>query len=435
MSSSGPTPPPSSRAASRVRRILSPFQTFFANEASSGLLLIFAALIAFVWANTPWGDSYFALKSLPIAIEIGPWRLEHALYWWINDALMAVFFLLVGLEIKRELLVGELSNPRTARLAVIAAVGGMLVPAALYAVFNYGTPNISGWGVPMATDIAFAIGVLALLGNRVPLSLKVLLTALAIVDDLGAVLVIAAFYTASLNMGALLLGGVVLLAAFALNALRVRHLGLYALLGVALWLCFLASGVHPTIAGVLLAFAVPIAREVTPPHDALVEAAQNGTSEEVTARLAHLERNLEELQSPLHRLEHGLHPWTAFLILPLFALFNAGVSVAGSAVNNITLGVAVGLLVGKPLGVLLTSWLAVRSGLASLPEGSSWLGMLGIGLLAGIGFTMALFVAGLAFPSDAQLSAAKLGVLSASVVAALLAVVVLRRASPAASAT
>jgi len=394
------------------------------------MLLILAALLAFIWANTPWSAGYFALKSVPLGIDVGPWRLEHALYWWVNDALMAVFFLLVGLEIKRELLVGELSNPQTARLAVFAALGGMLAPALVYLMFNFGTPAASGWGVSMATDIAFAIGVLALLGDRVPLGLKVLLTALAIVDDLGAVLVIAAFYTASLNLTALLLGALVLAAAFGLNALRVRNLGAYGVLGVLLWLCILASGIHPTVAGVLLAFAIPVARDVRPPLVELSEAGLDGTSEEVTSRLGMLEQHLEELQSPLHRMEHGLHPWTAFLILPLFAFFNAGVSVAGSTVNSITLGVAAGLVIGKPVGVLLASWLTVRLRLASLPEGATWPGMLGVGLLAGIGFTMALFIADLAFTTSEQLDAAKLGILSASVVAALLAVVVLSRARP-----
>lgn len=410
----------------RVRKLLSPFEQFFSSQASGGIVLIATALVAFIWANTPWRESYFNLRELPLTLTVGSYSLSHGLYWWVNDLLMALFFLLVGLEIKRELLTGELSSPRKASLALFAALGGMLLPAGLYLLVNAGGPGAAGWGIPMATDIAFALGVLALLGNRVPLGLKVLLSALAIVDDLGAVLVIAAFYTGSLNLMTLALTGGVWALALALNALGVRHLGIYAALGAALWLLTLASGLHPTIAGVLLALTIPLGRTGgTVPE--LKAAITGGTSEERAAYLSALEDQLHDAQSPLHRLEHGLHPWAAYLILPLFAFFNAGVGVSGGSLDRVTLGIVLGLLLGKPLGVTAFAWLAVRLRLASLPEGATWPGVLGLGLLAGIGFTMALFITGLAFETPAQLSAAKLGVLAASVVAALLAAWLLTR--------
>jgi NhaA family Na+:H+ antiporter len=347
-----------------------------------------------------------------------------------------VFFFVVGLEIKRELLAGELSTPRQASLPILAALGGVAVPALLYAALNARGAGAHGWGIPMATDIAFAIGVMALLGDRVPLGLKVFLTALAIVDDIAAVLVIAVFYTSSLAWGALGLAALCLLLALIANRLGVRHAFPYALIGVVLWVAVLKSGVHATIAGVLLAFTIPSRTEIIQ-QDFLLHgraaldhfeiASQTepvrmmSDIEQLTA-VGALEDACRKVQPPLHRLEHALHPWVTFLIMPLFALANAGVSLSGDLrkliAEPITLGVVLGLVLGKPLGVTMASWLAVRMGLATLPENVSWKHIHGAGWLAGIGLTMSLFMTSQAFNGDAQLIAAKLGILIASLCAA-----------------
>lgn len=396
----------------------SPFTRFVHSGSFAGLLLVCTAIIAFLWANSPWRESYFAAQHTYLALSLGDARLSLSLAHWINDGLMAVFFLLVGLEIKRELLIGELASRRRASLAVAAALGGMLVPAGLYAVLNAGHPGVSGWGIPMATDIAFALGILALLGSRIPLGLKVFLTALAIVDDLGAVLVIALFYTAGLNLTflglAALTWGLALLAGWR----GARSLKIYGVLGVLLWFFVLKSGLHATIAGVLLAFAVPIRRPQ--PLGDLTALARSGRGEQLGAQLRDLEDLLERGQSPLHRLEHALHPFVTFLVLPVFALANAGVTVAGSSFGPVSMGVLVGLLIGKPLGVVGGAWLAVKLRLATLPRHVTWGHLIGAGFLAGIGFTMSLFVSNLAFEEGALLTQAKLGILMASVLAALL---------------
>jgi NhaA family Na+:H+ antiporter len=354
-------------------------------------------------------------------VGLGGWSLEKPLLLWINDGLMALFFFLVGLEIKREVSVGELTNPRDAALAVVAALGGVVVPATIYAAINWGGEGIGGWGVPMATDIAFALGVMALLGSRVPLSLKVFLTALAIVDDLVAVLVIALFYTDGVDLLSLTLSLGVLALAFAYGRRGGRSIRVLAALGVISWFFMLQSGVHATVAGVLFALVIPMRRKVAPEdlRDELRAGLERGKFEEVEAKVANLERVLEDAQSPLHRLEHSLHPWVAFLVMPVFALFNAGVSLAGGGLANpVALGVLLGLLAGKPVGVLGFSWLATRLGWASLPQGIGWGAMAGVGLLAGIGFTMSLFIGTLAFKGSELLDQAKLGILAASVVAA-----------------
>ncbi|HET7479672.1 MAG TPA: Na+/H+ antiporter NhaA [Rubrobacteraceae bacterium] len=413
-----------------IKRLLSPFEQFVHSESAGGISLIFAALVAFVWANSPWAPGYFALREITFGVGFGEWRLEKPLLLWVNDGLMAFFFYLVGLEIKREVLVGELSAPRDAVLAVAAAVGGMILPATIYAAVNLGGEAIGGWGIPMATDIAFALGMMALLGDRVPLSLKVFLTALAIVDDLGAVLVIALFYTDEINTVNLLVTAVALALAFAYGRFGGRNLKVLAFFGVVVWFFVLQSGVHATVAGVLLALATPMKRKILPENlrDELRAGLERGEFEEVEVKVASLERVLGDAQSPLHRLEHLMHPWVAFLILPVFALFNAGVDLGGGAAltEPVTVGVVLGLIVGKPLGVLGFSWLATRLGIATLPRGVGWSGMAGAGLLAGIGFTMSLFVGGLAFEENENLlDGAKLGILSASVVAAILGLLVL----------
>jgi Na+:H+ antiporter, NhaA family len=388
---------------------ITPFIRFARSEAFAGVMLLFFALIAFAWANSPWSGSYFAMKEIPFGVRLGDvWSLQKPLELWVNDALMAVFFLMVGLEIKREVRVGELTNPRQASLAIFAALGGMIVPAIMFTAFNAGTDGARGWGVPMATDIAFALGVLALLGSRVPVALKVFLTALAIVDDLGAVMVIAIFYTANLNLLALTAAGACWALALIAGVRGIRNLTLYGLLGVLLWYFVLKSGLHATIAGVLLALAVPIAARVN-------------QTDETVGRDAEHEIDFEQT-SPLHRLEHALQPWVTYLILPIFALFNAGVALSGSSgsgLNAVALGVLVGLLVGKPVGVALFCFLAVRFGVAALPAGVNWFMIIGVGTLAGIGFTMALFITNLAFAGSGLLDQAKIGVLGASVIAAV----------------
>ncbi len=396
--------------------------------------MIFASILAFAWANSPWAPGYFALREITFGASFGDWSLEKPLLLWVNDGLMAFFFFLVGLEIKREVLVGELSEPRDAALAVTAALGGMVVPASIYAAINWGGEGISGWGVPMATDIAFALGMMALLGDRVPTSLKVFLTALAIVDDLGAVLVIALFYTGEIEVLNLLVTVGALALAFLYGRLGGRNLKVLAFFGIVVWFFVLQSGVHATVAGILLALATPIKRKIAPQdlRQELRAGLERGRFEEVEVKVANLERVLGDAQSPLHRLERLMHPWVAFLVLPIFALFNAGVALGGGTgvTGPVTVGVFLGLLLGKPLGVLGFSWLAIKTGMASLPQGVGWRAMTGAGLLAGIGFTMSLFVGGLAFDGGEMLESAKLGILSASVVAAVLGLVLLARASP-----
>ncbi|MDQ3658626.1 MAG: Na+/H+ antiporter NhaA [Actinomycetota bacterium] len=417
-----------------IKRLLSPFEQFVRSESTGGVTLIFASILAFAWANSPWAPGYFALREITFGVGLGDWSLEKPLLLWVNDGLMAFFFFLVGLEIKREVLVGELSEPRDAALAVTAALGGMVVPASIYAAINWGGEGISGWGVPMATDIAFALGMMALLGDRVPTSLKVFLTALAIVDDLGAVLVIALFYTGEIEVLNLLITAGALALAFLYGRLGGRNLKVLAFFGIVVWFFVLQSGVHATVAGILLALATPIRRKIAPQdlRQELRAGLERGRFEEVEVKVANLERVLGDAQSPLHRLERLMHPWVAFLVLPIFALFNAGVALGGvtGVTGPVTVGVFLGLLLGKPLGVLAFSWLAIKTGMASLPEGVGWWAMTGAGLLAGIGFTMSLFVGGLAFDGGEMLESAKLGILSASVVAAVLGLVLLARASP-----
>ncbi len=403
---------------------------FLESEAKGGVLLFLAALLAFALSNSPFASAYFALREVPLSLQIGSWRLEKDLLHFVNDFLMAIFFLLVGLELKRELLSGELKEPRRAALAIAAALGGMITPALIYVALNAGGPGAAGWGVPMATDIAFALGVLALLGRRVPLGLKVFLTALAIVDDLGAVLVIALFYTAKLNLTALAAALAVYAVLLGIGRLGVKNLLPYLVLGLVLWYFVLQSGVHATVAGVLLALAIPLGRGMPlPAFQNRIRAAASSDPEALEAELESLESAAAEAQSPLHRLEHRLHPWVAYAILPIFAFMNAGVALSGMAFGPVALGAFLGLVIGKPLGILAFSYLAVRAGLAQLPSGVGWSAILGVGMVAGIGFTMALFIAGLAF-DPTLLDEAKVGVLLASVAAALLGTGLLLRLRP-----
>ncbi len=395
------------------RRYARLLEQFLESEAKGGLVLFLAALLAFILANSAGASGYFGLREIPVGLRFGGFSLEKPLLLWINDLLMALFFLLVGLELKRELVFGELKDPKRAGLALAGALGGMAVPALLYLMLNPRMPEARGWGVPMATDIAFALGVLALV-PRAPLGLKLFLTALAIVDDLGAVLVIAIFYTGGLEPLHLGLAALTLGLGLLLNRMGVWYLWPYMLLGLPLWYFVLQSGLHATLAGVLLALAIPLRR---------ARPFQGATSaqdpEDLEGELEGLEEEVEEAQSPLHRLEHTLHPWVAFGVLPVFAFFNAGVALGGVGFGPVAWGASLGLLLGKPLGISLFSWLALRLGLGALPEGVNVKSMVGVGLLAGIGFTMALFIAGLAFEGD-LLDQAKVGVMAASLLAGLL---------------
>jgi Na+:H+ antiporter, NhaA family len=429
-----------------VERIVRPFQDFAHRASSGGIVLIAAAVVALVWANSPWGESYYALWHTKLTVGVGDLSLSKDLTHWVNDGLMALFFLVVGLEIKREVFVGELSSFRGAALPVVAAVGGAVVPALIYLAMNAGGEGAAGWGIPMATDIAFALGVLALLGERAPVGLKVFLTALAIADDILAVLVIALFYTSEISWGALGVGGLFFAALVLANLIGVGRTLVYALLGIGLWLCFLLSGVHATVAGVLLAFAVPASSFIDPGAflergryvlDRFEEAGGKGedvlANEERQAALRALNRATYKLEPPLHELEHRLHPWVAFAIVPIFALANAGVSLGGgladAVANPVSLGIVAGLVLGKQLGVTLFAWLAVKSGLSELPDGVGWRHVYGAGWLAGIGFTMSLFITDLAFSGGPLVDAAKIGILAASLVAGAVGWAILRGAS------
>ena len=414
------------------RILLRPFQTFFGLESASGILLLAAAVLALVWANSPWATAYFRLWETHFVAGGGGLVIDKSLHHWINDGLMAVFFFVVGLEIKRELLVGELASPKKAALSVAAAIGGMVAPALLYVALNAGGVGAAGWGIPMATDIAFALGVLALLGSRVPLALKVFVTAIAIVDDLGAVLVIAFFYTAELSWTALGVAAVVMGLLVLLNRLGARSTTPYVLLGLVLWVAFLKSGVHATVAGVLLALTIPARRRIDAPEflrraqlfvAEFAEDVKPGRTEPTADQrdaVHSLEVAAEAVETPLTRLEHALHPWVAFFIMPVFALANAGVTLGGDLgavlTSPVALGIILGLFVGKQVGILVFSWLAIRLGLAALPAGVGWRQVWGVGLLCGIGFTMSLFIASLAFPDPALLDVSKIGILAASLV-------------------
>jgi len=423
-----------------IDRLLAPFREFSEQQAAGGLLLMAAAAVALVWANSPFADSYEALWETTISIGIGDIGLSKSLHHWINDGLMAIFFLLIGLEIKREVLVGELASPRRAILPIGAALGGALLPPIIFLLFAGGDPEASrGWAVPMATDIAFALGVLAILGSRVPIELKIILTALAIVDDLLAVLVIAVFYSSDLSVPAIAAGGGTLALLIAANRLGIRRPLVYAVLGFVLWVAVLQSGLHATIAGILLAVTVP-ARTRIDPTDFLTRAratlddfagrGHEDPDEAHHAALWELEDLTEHAQAPMLRMEHALHPWVAFLIVPLFALANAGVAIGGDIgallSEDVVLGVLVGLVLGKQIGVTLGAWVVVRLGLASLPEGVGWGHIYGIAWLAGIGFTMSLFIADLAFGESALLPMAKVGILAASVIAGTVGYLIIR---------
>ena len=419
------------------------FQSFFHSEASGSVLLLLFTGVALAWANSPWAASYERMRYAPIGVSLAGWDFSMSAAHWVNDGLMAIFFFVVGLEIKREVSVGALSTFRSALLPVAAALGGLAAPALIYAALNAGGPGAAGWGVPMATDIAFALGVLALLGPRVPLGLKVFLTALAIADDLGAVLVIAAFYTDRINPVALAVAAGSLGLLYLATRLSVRRYGAYFLLAFAVWAAMLASGVHATVAGILIALTVPVRSGIEPGaflatlHRRLEELERGPLTRESTVHHPEQMAAVEEIGiATLDFLPNGfaieryIHPFTAFLVLPVFALFNAGALLDGrvqeALLQPVSLGVVLGLFLGKQVGITLTSVVAVKAGWAELPPGVTLAQLYGASILGGIGFTMSIFVAGLAFPEGPLLAAAKLGILAASAVSGVVGFVVLK---------
>ncbi len=432
--------------SNRISRALA---EFLRAEASGGLIMLGATAVALIVANTELAHTYRIFLHQRAGIWIGTWSLELSLQHWVNDGLMAVFFFLVGLEIKRELLFGELASPRRAALPVLAALGGAVVPAAVYLLLNSGGPYARGWGIPMATDIAFAVTILVLLGSRAPLWLKSFVTALAIADDIMAVLVIAVFYSSSLDLAALAYAGVVVAGLAVVNAFNIQRPAVYVVLTVLLWYFVLQSGIHATIAGIVAAAFVPASR-----REPL--AAASASSDEIRHGLEVLERTPEKREewelvdereaelehiamaavrtsAPLYRLEHAILPWSAFVVLPIFALFNAGVTIPlealGEALRNpLPLGIMLGLFLGKQLGITGFTWLVVRLGAGRLPEGATWRQLWGGAALAGIGFTMSIFIASLAFGDSAELELAKLAILLGSFISAVFGVLLLRTA-------
>jgi len=441
-------PPPSlipDPAPPFASRLMAPLVRFTRMGAASGIVLLLCAAIALIWANSPGAEAYQHLVHLPVGVGAGEASLIRSAEWWINDALMAVFFFVVGLEIKREVLIGELRSPKAAALPVVAAIGGMLVPGLVYAAFNWGQPTARGWGIPTATDIAFALGVLALLGNRVPTGLRVFLASLAIADDIGALLVIAVFYTERLDLTYLAWAGIAFAGMIALNLTGVRRSWLYLIPGLALWWFVYKSGVHPTIAGVLGAFTIPATSRVDrAAFNAFVRSTLSTleshpetplrTSQQQQAAVQGIEDACNKVQTPMQSLEHALIPWVSFLIVPLFALANAGVTLSGSLTAALsareTLGIIVGLCIGKPLGITLLSLLAIKTGLCTMPTGVTLKMLHASSWIAGIGFTMSLFIANLAFGTlPENLNDAKLGILTGSAIAGIIGLALLAHAT------
>lgn len=422
---------------------MAPVSRFIHLEYTSGIVLLISVVIAIAWANSPFHDFYEHLWHINFSVGFDKFLLSHPLHIWINDGLMAIFFFVIGLELKREFMEGELSSLQKASLPMTAALGGMLVPAVIYFVINKGTPAAHGWGIPMATDIAFALALLSMASKHIPVSVKIFLSALAVADDLGAVLVIAFFYTEQINFMPLAIGAGFLILLMLGNRMGIRSALFYLLLGIGAWIGFLLSGVHATIAGVLVAFTIPAVTRIDeqiyssnlrklsydfeadiPQRGSLITPLQNKTIQKVkTLSMA--------AETPLQTIEHALHPWVAFGIMPLFALANAGIVITSdffsSIINPVSIGVAAGLIVGKFTGILLFCWIMVRYKISSLPEGANWKHIAGVALLAGIGFTMSLFISGLAFGDPVLINQAKYGILIASIIAGILGTIVLKR--------
>ena len=427
-----------------VQELVRPFRTFFGNEASSSILLIGATLLAVAWTNSPFGYTYHRFWETSLSFSVGDASITRTLRQWIDEGLMAVFFFAMGLEIKREILVGELSSLKKALLPVGAALGGMFLPAVIYSLINKGLPTSTGWGIPMATDIAFALGALFILGKRIPLGLRVFLAALAIADDLGSVIVIALFYSSGISLHYLFISFLFLLLIAVANLLWIRVPLIYAILGVGLWVTVLGSGLHATIAGVVVALFIPAKGRYdtdtflqnVSKHMSAFSCPPEGCGPSILKDERHLssvhsiELACHHVETPLQRLEHALHPWVAFLVVPLFALANMGLTIIAPDLSQtlrspLTFGIAAGLLFGKPIGISAFSYLFVRAGFASLPRGVSWPQIFGVSVLGGIGFTMSLFISGLSFKDPLLLDHAKLGILTGSTVSGMIGLAVL----------
>ena len=419
-------------------RVLTPLEEFIHRQTTSGVLLMLCAVVALYLANSHWHETYLHILELPLTIGVPGFQLSKSLHHWINDGLMAIFFFVVGLELKREILVGELADIKQAMLPIIAAIGGMIVPVAIYISINPQGHTFDGWGIPMATDIAFALGTLALLGNRVPKTLLTFLVALAIVDDLGAVVVIALFYTETLDLTALSIAAAMVLLLVSLNLGGIRHPLPYILLGVVLWIAMLKSGVHATLAGILLAFTIPMRPKYDPGRflarvnrlvDEIKETYQRETNivknDALRSRVRALEEGALLVQAPAQIMERSMHLPSAYLVIPIFALANAGIPIDWSAFGDtvthpVSVGIAAGLVIGKLVGIAGFSWLAVKTGITSLPPGLNFNHMIGVGLMGGIGFTMSIFIAELGFAQQPEdLLMAKTGILLASLVAGI----------------
>ncbi len=418
-------------------KIATPFEHFIHAQTTTGLILMFMTVLALVLANTPLTETYVNFFHTKVDLTVGSWKLSHTIHHWINDGLMAIFFFIIGLEIKREILVGELSHIKVAILPILAAVGGMIFPALIYSSINSGGAGAAGWGIPMATDIAFAISALVLLGKRIPVALVTFLVALAIVDDLGAVLVIAIFYTEQINLLPLVLAGISFFILISFNRFGIHMILPYFIVGLFMWFFMLESGVHATIAGVIAAMAIPSKPKQTPVDFSdetkrLLEeysnypvATDHVMHEKQKAILINIQDRIDAVGTPSSRLERGLHLPVALIIIPLFALANAGISIDFSSINStilepISLGIIIGLIFGKVIGIFGVSWLAIKLNIAKLPQNSTMSQIFGVSFLGGIGFTMSIFVADLAFIGDTELIfQAKIGILTASLFAGL----------------
>ncbi len=428
---------------SPIDKIIAPVSRFIHLEYTSGIVLLLSVIVAIIWANSAYADSYHHLWELPLSIGFDKYVFNQPLHIWINDGLMAIFFFVIGLELKREFMDGELSTAKKASLPMMAALGGMIVPAILYFTINQGTEAEHGWGIPMATDIAFALALLSIAGKHIPPSIKIFLSALAVADDLGAVLVIAFFYTADLNFLPLAVAGVFLALMLAGNYLGIRSTIYYLLMGLVVWMGFLLSGVHATIAGVLTAFTIPAATKIDElmyahklknlVSDFEKEIPSNSTL--TTPQQHQTIQQIKELslaaETPLQKIEYALHPWVAFAIMPLFALANSGMTIGAdffsAILNPVSIGVVTGLIVGKFIGILLFTWIMVKLKISQLPEQSTWSHIIGVALLGGVGFTMSLFISNLAFTEVSMIEQAKYGILLASVTAGILGSIALKR--------
>jgi len=428
-------------------QVFIPFRNFIKREEFGGILLLIFTVIALVWANSPWYNSYKNLWQMDVVIHIGTITVSQSIINLINEGLMAIFFFVIGLELKREILAGALSSVKQASLPIAAAIGGMIVPAIIYTFFNLKKAGSPGWGIPMATDIAFALGVLSLLGKKVPFSLKVFLTAIAVVDDIGAVVVIAFCYTTEIFWEGLFSGTIFFLMLITLNHMGIRNIALFGLLGICFWFCLLGSGIHATIAGILAAFTIPVKNKFSTRYfmlknkifmDELVgldnscdDLLNNRRQHSIMSEIESICRNVE---SPLISTEQKLHPWVTYFIIPLFALANAGVNLSGEpgciVGHPVSVGIITGLLLGKQIGIVLGAWMMIKLNLSSLPHGVSWSQLYGVSWLGGIGFTMSLLITNLAFIDPSNLYFAKVGILSASILAAITGWIILKNVNP-----